>query len=990
MQRTFIFLAYFFICVNCFSQQYPFVHYTPKDGLVNSRVKKAYQDSKGRMYFLTYGGLSVYDGARFRNYTQQNGLAMDIINDILEIGNDSILIATNTNKLNLLVNGKIETFKIVNGAAPLVNQFYRHDDGRIYLSSDFGLYILENNKIHELNTSGILRSNGQPNLGKIAGIGNYLVISTNDMILNRGIYLYDIENNRICDSLISIIVYMMDKVGKNKIWVSTDRKLLIVDSVALRKGKLLLHPPGNGFQQAENYLAINKAFGKTFVWYIYGNKEFRNSELRRIDEEGNILSINLSGQMTVSYILNIFIDRENNIWLSNEGEGVFKIVRSPLQVIDKPLGLSDEGQPASAYYKDGTTWYSTVSKKLFRQSATGMKSFSFNLASSPVIFYSDVNKILGNDHQSIYEAYPDDRSAVINFKKIITLNDSDQFGRRLLVDPNGVIITSQVKGLAAWLNDKLIFFKPIDAWSEYIEELFIDKNNHLWMIKRDRGIEVFNIQTSNYSNYLQPLFKFTADQMPGSIRSCIMDKQGLIWMGTRNNGLAGYRLKENKLEKLFHFHTANGLSDNFITSLSCDSSNNIIAGTQTGVDRILYRSNNTYQIENLSKNSNLFSYILRTWADTMHAYAMTNSGVLYQIASANAEISTQSPSLLLEEIKVNAKTIGQITTIFSYKENNISFYVAAPSYIDEKQISYTYLLEGSGNSRWSDTTPVNSIVNLTNLSPGKYILKVKAFFPSHSYTSAELIYPFTVTPPWWQTWWFRSLLGLLIIALLITGFRFYYRRKLEKQMAVLEKKQAIEKERTRIATDMHDDLGAGLSRIKFLSETIGIKKQLQQPVDEEISSIRNYSHEMIDKMGEIVWALNEKNDTLSDLLSYTRSYAVEYLSQHGIQCTVDAPEQMHTGFVSGEFRRNIYLTIKEALHNIVKHSQASAVTIRIRITNHLYVEIQDNGIGFDKKDIRQFSNGLSNMQSRINEIKGEFKVENGEGTLVKINVPLFV
>ena len=114
MQRTIILFAYFFICVNCFAQltessgQYPFVHYTPKDGLVNSRVKKAYQDSKGRMYFLTYGGLSVFDGARFRNYTMQNGLASDIINDILEVGDDSLLVATNSSHfLNVLVKGKI-------------------------------------------------------------------------------------------------------------------------------------------------------------------------------------------------------------------------------------------------------------------------------------------------------------------------------------------------------------------------------------------------------------------------------------------------------------------------------------------------------------------------------------------------------------------------------------------------------------------------------------------------------------------------------------------------------------------------------------------------------------------------------------------------------------------------------------------------------------------------------------------------------------------
>ena len=207
-------------------------------------------------------------------------------------------------------------------------------------------------------------------------------------------------------------------------------------------------------------------------------------------------------------------------------------------------------------------------------------------------------------------------------------------------------------------------------------------------------------------------------------------------------------------------------------------------------------------------------------------------------------------------------------------------------------------------------------------------------------------------------------------------------------MAILERQQAIEKERTRIATDMHDDLGAGLSRIKFLSETIGIKKQQQQIFDEEISSIRNYSHEMIDKMGEIVWALNEKNDTLNDLLSYSRAYSVEYLSQNGIRCTVDAPEQVMSVFVSGEFRRNVYLVIKEALHNIVKHAQATQTDMKFIVTDKLSILIQDNGTGFDKSNIRAFSNGLSNMENRIKEIDGEFMIENKKGTTVKFTVPL--
>ena len=324
---------------------------------------------------------------------------------------------------------------------------------------------------------------------------------------------------------------------------------------------------------------------------------------------------------------------------------------------------------------------------------------------------------------------------------------------------------------------------------------------------------------------------------------------------------------------------------------------------------------------------------------------------------------------------------------FSFHENNLSFTVAAPSFFDENSIRYSYLLEGSGNENWSEPSNTSSF-NFINLSPKHYTLKIRSDFPEAMYPSQAISYSFTIMPPWWQTWWFGTGIAIAAVAVLVFVLRFYFRRRLEKERIVLEKKQAIEKERTRIATDMHDDLGAGLSRIKFLSETIGIKKQQQQPIEEDISKIREYSHEMIDKMGEIVWALNEKNDSLSDLLSYTRSYAVEYLSQMGIGCTINAPDSSSSIFVSGEFRRNIFLTVKEALHNIVKHSQADAVDIKLQAEKKLVIEIIDNGIGFAKNNTRAFSNGLYNMQKRMNDIGGSLEITSAEGTVITLTCPL--
>jgi signal transduction histidine kinase len=145
---------------------------------------------------------------------------------------------------------------------------------------------------------------------------------------------------------------------------------------------------------------------------------------------------------------------------------------------------------------------------------------------------------------------------------------------------------------------------------------------------------------------------------------------------------------------------------------------------------------------------------------------------------------------------------------------------------------------------------------------------------------------------------------------------------------------------------------------------------------------------MIDKMGEIVWALNEKNDTLSDLLSYTRSYAVAYLEQNGLACHFEEPDEIPQDYVSSEFRRNIYLTVKESLHNIVKHAQATEVLINVDISNRLAIQIKDNGVGFDSTKEKSFGNGLVSMNARIRELKGRFEVINNNGTEINILVPL--
>jgi signal transduction histidine kinase/ligand-binding sensor domain-containing protein len=983
MRKKLLSIACFFILTDCVSQQYPFVQYTPKDGLINSRVRKSYQDSRGRIYFLTYSGLSVYDGARFRNYTTQNGLASNLVNDIVETGDDSLLVATNAGGLNRLVNGKMTLLKTDDGFSPTGNNFYKRNKNEIYISSDYGLYVLRDNRCHQLNILPLVRNDiTSPYFGGITGVGNYLILTTNELRNFRGLYLYDIKNNKICDQLPDKIIASLRKDQSNRIWLSLADKIYMLDSADLIKGKLSLTIPPSIYRQAGEFPSFNMTFNNTAAWFVY-----KNTHILRIEKSGSSVLIPLPDQVVNSGVSHILADRENTIWLCNDGAGVFKIVNSPQRIYENPAGQPMQAYAAKAYSFKDTVWYSVTNNKLFRKTSQGLTMFSCNAGISPYVFHQAGEKILAYDARNMYEAVIKEKSGSIDFIKIVSLPDSNAFGKKLKMDKYGNIITIMTTGLVVWKNNKLVYHIPVLP-SDIVEGFSFDKNDLLWVVKRYLDTEVYSLHPENMSQYLQLVYRFPKTPGDGSPRCLTIDKTGLVWIGTRGDGLSAYMPDGNKLKKIHHFNTTNGLMDNFITTLACDSLNNIIVGTQTGVDRIVHDTTNSYRVENLTKSSNFFAYINDTWTDMNNqAYALTSTGRLLQISPGRMNEENFVPQLLIEEMRVNAQVSSLNKTSFSYKENNISFFVAAPSFIDEKQIRFSYLLNGSGNDQWSDTT-TNSVINLTNLSAGKYLLKIKAFFPSTPYPSAESSFAFSITPPWWQAWWFSTAMGLLAIGILVAGFRFYYRRKLERQAVILEKKRAIEKERTRIATDMHDDLGAGLSRIKFLSETIGLKRQQQLPIEEDISKIREYSHEMIDKMGEIVWALNEKNDSLSDLLSYTRSYAVEYLSQNGIQCIASLPDQLPSSFVSGEFRRNIFLAVKEILHNVVKHSQANAVNMMIKTDTRLTIYIHDDGIGFDKTCIRPYNNGLPNMEKRMKDIGGTITIESSQGTAVSLMVSL--
>ena len=207
------------------------------------------------------------------------------------------------------------------------------------------------------------------------------------------------------------------------------------------------------------------------------------------------------------------------------------------------------------------------------------------------------------------------------------------------------------------------------------------------------------------------------------------------------------------------------------------------------------------------------------------------------------------------------------------------------------------------------------------------------------------------------------------------------KKEFQTQLTVMKAQQ---EERNRISADMHDDLGAGMTTISLYSE-LAKTKLTNNPIP-EIEKISSAANELLTKMNAIIWSMSSSNDSLGNMIAYVRIYALEYFEDTGIKCKIDIPENLPNIEVIGAIRRNVFLVVKEALNNILKHSKATEVHIALtRFEGSLILQIQDNGTGINMEKIRQFGNGLKNMKKRMADINGELSIENSNGTLITMS-----
>ena len=300
---------------------------------------------------------------------------------------------------------------------------------------------------------------------------------------------------------------------------------------------------------------------------------------------------------------------------------------------------------------------------------------------------------------------------------------------------------------------------------------------------------------------------------------------------------------------------------------------------------------------------------------------------------------------------------------FLFDENNLEIQLTHNNTTFPSCFQYVYRLN---NTSTSIPIEANGLIKLYNLAPSNYQLSIL----DKQTHDVKATYLFTITPPWYQTWWFRSLLALAIAGNIIWITRLYFKRRLVAQQKELEKQAALQSERDRISNDMHDDLGSGLSSIKLISEMLK-RKHKDEETQQDLNDIVDNATELTVTMREMVWSLNPRNDSLQQFLYHIQQYSKQFFEPSEIQCVIEMPSVASDISMNGFLRRNVLLTIKEIQNNIIKHAHATEVNIKATYRDgNLYFCIADNGKGLPENP--SFNNGFYTRQKRIRECGGEF------------------
>lgn len=507
-----------------------------------------------------------------------------------------------------------------------------------------------------------------------------------------------------------------------------------------------------------------------------------------------------------------------------------------------------------------------------------------------------------------------------------------------------------------------------------------------------------------------------------SIRSLQATPDGSLWIGYVGGGLG--RLDHEKLSRIT---TANGLEDDYISQILADDRGWLWLAGRHGFFRVKLeelinvaegRAARVHPIvfgpgEGLPSLQATFDNYPSAWRSRDGTLRIGTRTGLAVIHPENIRDNPDPPPVLLERVTVDGKTVASHDSRNPIGEQDLAgvpeleqaaggakgeplrippnhrrleFEFTGLSFSAPENVQFRYWLEGLDED-WNEGGTTRR-ASYPRLPAGKYQFHVMACNNSGVWSTSAAEVGITVLPFIWQTWWFRAGVIAGSALILIAVVRLVSFRRLQRQLRLAEQQAAVERERMRIARDIHDDLGNRLTTVSILSG-LALRDGAGNGETERLQQIVTTAQQATSALDEIVWTITPQNDVLPNLIDYLGEFTVEFLRTAGVRCRVDLPNHPPQRPVAADLRHNLFLAVKEALNNVVRHSGATEVLLRIVADDRaLQVAMEDNGKGFETGPSAKGADGLRNMRQRISEIGGRFQVESRPGSGTRIVIEL--
>jgi ligand-binding sensor domain-containing protein/signal transduction histidine kinase len=693
-----------------------------------------------------------------------------------------------------------------------------------------------------------------------------------------------------------------------------------------------------------------------------------------------------------------FQGRDGGVWVGMDYGGLARLRERRFQVIGPAEGLPARTALSVFEDGDGMVWIGTSGGGLCRWSDRKITSFPVGASAADNFVFSIFPRAGGGLWLSAAEG-----EDLYQFHDGVMQHPArgvDTQGiKSILTDHAGRLWLGTKAGIALWAGDERRILGTNDStMSSAVRALAETPDGTVWAGADDGTL--YRCGTNGLDAFHPP------DALAAQpVYSLYADKQGVLWAGTVRGGLLRFR------NGVFRRITAKqGLPVDVICQILEDSEGRLWLGTHQGIYCVSKSSLNacadgrigTVDYVTYGRRDGLPTlecsdgYQPACWRGADGQLWFTTTRGVVSVNPDKPVAASLPPPVRVEEMRVDGEPVALRgpKIIVPPGHQQFDFFFTALNFDAGEKTRFRYRIDGL-DADWVDAG-TRRMAHYGSLPPGTRHFHVKACNNEGEWNVGNAEVVFTVEPHFYQTPWFLILAAAGVLGGVVFIARKITTAKYRRQLARLEQQNAIERDRARIAKDIHDDVGAGLTQITLLTE---LARREPERVAKHLERIAGSARQLTRAMDEIVWAVDPQHDTLDGSMDYISAYAEDYLHSAGIRCRMDLPVTLPAARVEAELRYNLFLALKEALNNVVKHAHATEVWLRLRIGPKTFTLIvEDNGRGLPaadgasslRADRLAAGSGLVNLEKRLTAVAGRCEIHSqpGHGTRVEMTVAL--